>query len=443
MTTGTLAGVALAAFGAVAFSQVPLADAPNAGGTPPTRNQERSFRTSVDLVGVDVQVIDARGEPITALSRDMFEVAIDGRRRPVVSADFVHVSQSPALDLRNVPSEAVGFNEATADGTPVRTFILVIDVGSFIGGEASPVVDVARSFVNGLPPGDRIGIITLPTLTAPVDPTTDRAAVRRALAATAGVGQQLGGEFHLSESEIVDITAEALSILASGNRFGTARGAQSPFGSDALQRVQARECRVPADARCLEAIVGEATALFQYFEQRATATIAGIRLTLARLGTHAGRKTVIVLSAGLAVSDRSGGRVDVAEEARNIATDAARAEATIYALQFDLSGFRSYSTASRRIRDASSGSRDQRIASRLLDQIAESAGGAHLSAQNDSGLAALGRVLRETAAYYVLAVEPQEMPRDDRSHRLSVKVNVRGATVRSRQWLVLPRAGRR
>jgi VWFA-related protein len=443
MTVSTLAGVALAAIGAVAASRVPSANAPTSGGTAPGTHQERTFRASIDLVGVDVQVIDARGEPINALSRDMFEVVIDGRRRPVVSADFVQVSQSPAPDLRKVPSDSVGFNEAAASGTPSRTFILIIDVGSFIGGEASPVIDAARAFVNSLPPADRIGIITLPTLTAPVDPTTDRAAVRRALAGTAGVGQQLGGEFHLSESEIVDITAEALSILASGNRFGTARGASSPFGSDALQRVQARECRGPADARCLEAIVGEATALFQYFEQRATATIGGIRQTLARLSTQAGRKTVIVLSAGLAVSDRSGGRVDVAEEARNIATDAARADATIYAMQFDLSAVRSYSTASRRIRDASSVSRDQRIAARLLDQIAESAGGTHLSAQNDSGRAALGRVLRETTAYYVLGVEPQELARDDRSHRLSVKVNVRGATVRSRQWLVLPRSGRR
>ena len=54
----------------------------------------------------------------------------------------------------------------------------------------------------------------------------------------------------------------------------------------------------------------------------------------------------------------------------------------------------------------------------------------------------LNRVLRETSAYYLLGVEPSDIDRDGRAHRLNVKVNQRGATVRSRQWVVLPRVKR-
>jgi hypothetical protein len=59
-----------------------------------------------------------------------------------------------------------------------------------------------------------------------------------------------------------------------------------------------------------------------------------------------------------------------------------------------------------------------------------------------AGEMALDRVLRETSAYYLLGVEPGSTERDGKAHRLRVRVNQRGATVRSRQWVVLPKPGR-
>src|SRR5215831_2406612 len=50
---------------------------------------QQVFRSSVDLIAVDVQVIDRDGHPVLGLPLDRFAVTIDGRRRRVVSAELV------------------------------------------------------------------------------------------------------------------------------------------------------------------------------------------------------------------------------------------------------------------------------------------------------------------------------------------------------------------
>ena len=49
------------------------------------------------------------------------------------------------------------------------------------------------------------------------------------------------------------------------------------------------------------------------------------------------------------------------------------------------------------------------------------------------------QILRETSTYYLLGVAPSKADRDGRTHRLKVKVDVRGATVRSRSWVQIPK----
>ena len=50
------------------------------------------------------------------------------------------------------------------------------------------------------------------------------------------------------------------------------------------------------------------------------------------------------------------------------------------------------------------------------------------------------RLLAEASTSYVLGVEPDPRDRDGRPHRIQVKVKQQGATVRSRQLVVVPRA---
>src|SRR5689334_20060406 len=111
------------------------------------------FRTGIELVRVDVQVVSGKGLPVLGLGPDRFEVAINGRPRRVVSADLVTydtarmtaekpVARSPAM-LRPV--------------LPRRLFMLAVDERSFFAGYADGVLEAARGFIAELQPGDLLG----------------------------------------------------------------------------------------------------------------------------------------------------------------------------------------------------------------------------------------------------------------------------------------------
>src|SRR5574342_752639 len=76
--------LALVAAALLAAAPATTTAAGQASQTPPTR-----FRTGIDLIAVDVQVIDRDGHPIGELGPDKFEVKINGRRRRVVTAELI------------------------------------------------------------------------------------------------------------------------------------------------------------------------------------------------------------------------------------------------------------------------------------------------------------------------------------------------------------------
>ena len=55
--------------------------------------QQPPFRSGIDLIAVDVQVVDAQGRPIQTLDARNFEVDIEGRRRRIVSADLLQFTE--------------------------------------------------------------------------------------------------------------------------------------------------------------------------------------------------------------------------------------------------------------------------------------------------------------------------------------------------------------
>jgi len=413
-----------------------------------TTPQQPTFRASVDLVAVDVQVVDGDGRPVTTLGRDKFEVTIDGRQRKVVSSDLIQTSVSPSAfgPVRAAPPGPVATNDWPTVTPGDHSYIVAFDAGSFEPGEAVPVLAATRGFVDRLPDNALVGLFTLSHFGPRLDPTTNRSLIRRALETSSGQRQATAGQFNLSTSEIIDIMANpgSLAQMSSAPVSSTGgRGAAQvlpPVGEmDTLQRVQVRECRRTSDLGCLEAIVSEAGALAQNLEERVRLTLNGLTELLEALRRYPGRKTVVVLSTGMAISDRPGGRIDIGPEASLLGEQAARANATIYALHLDNGTTKGFSAESRRARDSASLARERTLESKLLDEFASTTGGALLQVSVGSGEVALDRVLRETSAYYLLGVEPAGIDRDGKAHRLRVKVNQKGATIRSRQWVLLPR----
>jgi len=82
--------------------------------------------------------------------------------------------------------------------------------------------------------------------------------------------------------------------------------------------------------------------------------------------------------------------------------------------------------------------REASVYARALDIFNGTAGGTFMEV-NTSADFAIDRMMRETSAYYLLGLEVQDADRDGESHRIQVKVDARGANVRSRASFVIPK----
>src|SRR5205085_5944625 len=80
----------------------------DASQKPPTA----TFRSSLDVIAVDVQVIDRDGAPVAGLGPEKFEVTINGRKRRVLSADLIESRGAASL----TPEERA----VAVAGPPVR-----------------------------------------------------------------------------------------------------------------------------------------------------------------------------------------------------------------------------------------------------------------------------------------------------------------------------------
>ena len=388
--------------------------------------QQTVFRSKVDVIAVDVQVVDTKGNPIGRIGPDAFSVTINGQRRKVVSAQFI--AQQPESDDPTEPRPPEGRG---------RTFVLAIDSGSFeVGAERAPIQG-AQTFVQRRDPSDRVGLFVYPAGTS-IAPTTQRAPLTITLGRVVGQKDPLRTHYNLRPWEIVDITAQTSnpnSFLTAANRLAnpTADGG-TQMELDPVLKIQAREC--PEDPDCPSKIYAEGIQLAIQLEGQVQASLGGLGALLRALGKIPGRKAVVLVSAGLIVSDRSDGRPDVGDIARTMGQSAARANATVYTVYIDTTT--GVGPASQKAPGSSQMARDRTLFGNWLSDFSQSAGGRLIYVPVGTADFAFDRILRETSAYYLLGVEPAAADRDGQPRKLGVKVKRRGVSVRSRQWVVIP-----
>ena len=67
------------------------------GQTPGAQGQKPpTFRSAVELIAVDVNVVDRNGQPVAGLAAEQFEVSVDGKPRRVASATFLDYAAAQA-----------------------------------------------------------------------------------------------------------------------------------------------------------------------------------------------------------------------------------------------------------------------------------------------------------------------------------------------------------
>src|SRR5262245_61706678 len=126
-----LTGLALAATAVLSAQDKP---APAQVAPPQT------FKSSVDLVPVDVNVVDRDGRPIADLTAQDFSLKVDGKPRRIASAQFVAVS-------RNVEREPVNPDYSANPKTAgARLVMLVVDQGNIGASRGKYAIDAARRF---------------------------------------------------------------------------------------------------------------------------------------------------------------------------------------------------------------------------------------------------------------------------------------------------------
>jgi VWFA-related protein len=391
--------------------------------------QQPVFTSGVELIAVDAAVVDRNGNPIAGVRPDQFEITVDGKARRVVSAEFIEFASrgepaaaKPAPEPVSLP--AFSSNLAPAPGVPQgRLIFLAVDQASFKPLAARGVMEAARKFIDRLQPDDRIGLVAFPLPAISVGASRDHSLARSATAKIIGSAQPFrtsGIDKSVSLSEAIDIHAnDALT----------------------LERVLARECsyaRTSADRTSCELDVrNTALSIGRNAERQALQSLHGIEAAIRGLAQIRERKTLVLISAGLPVADRIGLDLQLHPDVVAIGRLAAAANLNLFVLHVDSGFLDAFSAEERTISDTLS--RDLGIMSTGLETVAGASGGslARVVAGADF---AFDRVLRETAASYLLGVEPAESDRDGKPHRINVKVRVPNAEVRSRREFVMPKA---
>jgi VWFA-related protein len=402
----------------VALASDASAQSQSAAQTPPTT----TFRSGLDVIAVDVQVIDREGTPVVGLGPDKFVVTINGRRRRVISANLIESRSAATL----TPAERA----AATTGPAVipnlaRVVFMAIDCLSFDSSASRHVIASARDFIDRLPATDEVGLFAYP-YGPKMSPTTDHAAVSRALATVLGQRDVPSNEFHLRPSEIVDLSAAA--------------SAAQPRDASLLESVVRRECGNPAEDVCRQRLMLEITGAALYYEGQGNAGLGMLRSLLEQISVINGRKTLVLISAGMMASDVPGGRPDISELGMQVGKEAARSNTSIYTLYLDTAAIDRFSAEVRSgDKNLQSEARDSDVLGRWLDQFSGAAGGALFKVQVGSGEYAFDRVLREISAYYLLGVEPAEEDRDGRTHDIKVKTTQKNVTIRGRRWVTVPK----
>ncbi len=340
---------------------------------------------------VDVQVVDRDGRPIPALTADKFEVEVAGRRRRVVSAEVVDALAAPS------PDSLAGR----------QVYFIAVDTLSFAPGASNAAIAAIRTFIDTLPDGSLLGLVTFPAGPS-AELTTDHAAVSAALDSLSGQRPaQSAGPFAIGLSDM-------LEYMSSPDRTAIT---QTFCGQEMAQ-----------EDGCPQRLEQEVAAAVGGLETQARASLGMLTDFSNRLTQVPARKVVVFVSAGLPVAQRSGGRPDVGTMPVVLAETATRADVAFYTLLLDrLPGNDGGGRAS------SNASRDREALGRWLDQFSASMAGALVRVQSGQTAEAFERIARETGAYYRLTVESTEADAAERPQRLRVRVDARGATVRARQ----------
>jgi hypothetical protein len=268
----------------------------------------------------------------------------------------------------------------------------------------------------GVAPGDYLGMMTVPG-DVRIAPTRDRAAIEEGIKRIGGLrGDPKSSKFNISASEA--------SLIKSNDPM-------------TMAEVFKRECeRMFTDPTCKQEVRQDAAAIANALEQQGLTAVNGLHDVVDALESVAGRKTLIVISAGIPISRKTGGQPNLDHELARISRRAAAANINLYVFYMNVHFLRYFS--------AEYGRQNHTIFDDItmfgygLEKFADAAGGSFAQVEVDAD-PFVDRIMRETSAHYLLAVPTEPRDRDGKEHVIRVAVKgVRGAEIQYRKAVLVP-----
>lgn len=396
--------------------------------------QQPTFRTSVEIVAIDVNVVDSGARPVEGLKPEDFRVTVDRKPRTIVSAQYLDhgVRVVPEHGRASASFEALG----DVSATPGRNVLIAIDTDSMEVGDGQAAVRAARRFMDELPVADRIGVATIPRLPGSLTFVADRAEARQALnKITTALIDMPVGEHKVGLQEAYDIERSDVgtitTVVARECRCafgGTPPTTTSPADTQGRGRrppeVDPTANLVPCNPTqvsvCVTPLLMLAHQLALAGHMQAQRSLDALRDLADVLRQIPGPKTVVLISGGLGVPEtvRS---FDPLEPAL------ASGQVMLYTLYMERM---SLGQVKREL--SPSFTEDDRLNSFGIENVTAAAGGT-LVRVIGSVESAFDRVATEMSGSYLLGIEVEPADRDGKSHAVEVKVNRPGAQVRARR----------
>ncbi|HEY3568333.1 MAG TPA: VWA domain-containing protein [Thermoanaerobaculia bacterium] len=380
---------------------------------------DQSFKESIEVsvVNLDVYVTDKKGEPITGLKKEDFQVFEDGN--PVEISNFFAESRGTA------PAAAPAVSGGPGPASPerpvsqrLRLVVFVDDVNLSQANRLRILQNVGRFLHSELKPGDEVMLVRY-------DQKLD---IRR----------QFTPDLKLVDADLAEILklrtdvrkyqqsfSQAAQSIASAQLGGERTPGGDPIGAEVEGQLDAWAGEESIMVRgALDALDSVVSWLAGLPGRKAVLYVSdGLPLTPG-LDLFTAYSRAPKASGGQHISAMSAEKFDLTPRFRDLTAHASRNRVAFYPIEAygtrDGSAVSLFDSVTVEIRQAG------------LRFLADDTGGrALLNATDVPG--ALAKVAQDFETYYSIGYQPKRAG-DEVEHKIEVKVRTRGAQVRYRQW---------
>lgn len=365
-----------------------------------------TFRARIDSVSVDIIVTDRRGNPVTDLTAEDFEIRERGKPQAIETFKLVRTDYLPGDPVpTNILS--IAEHERQTSDEANRLFVIFLDDYHTRLGNSLGIREKLAAFVSGLSPRDLVSVVT------PLAPFSAATFSRNHDATASLLMEFRGRKFDYTPRHPIE------------QRYaGEPPEVQERFRNDIVISALGRLCDYMGTLRD-----GRKTVL--YVSEGLTGSLpSGVRTTDPLSGPQ---RTVGSANASQAHFEDSA----VLGDLDRLFRDANRTNTAIYTLDP-----RGLATTDFNINDDVDQMTGQRALTRTADvlrSIAEETDGRPIVGRNDP-LPALRQMVRDSGTYYLVSYTSSFAPRDGKFHEIEVRVRRRDVDVRARKgyWAVSP-----